>query len=455
MHLSFGSLMGGLVTLIGTPPNLLASEALAAAGYERFQMFDFVPTGAAVFGVGLLYMATVGARLLPERAGPDVGREVEQVRQFMGELVVPAESPVVGKTLLELRWQPRFRVTVTEIVRSGRRNRFPSAADVVYISDSLLVEGERDDVMRLAQAERLEFAVEARSADSLVSDDQASIVELVAGPSFAYAGQTVVQMNFRVRFGGLVLGIWRQGQPVRRALRGVAIQPGDVLLVRLPASRVPELADSQEFILLGQRPRRVRARPKMFLALGILAMVVALSATGVAHISVSASLGVGLMLVARVIPYERLYVAIEWRILVLIATLIPLGTAMETSGLASFAAGNVVEVLGPAGPIFMLAGVFVLTALLTQIMSNAAAVVLVAPIALGIASGMGIAPYPLLMMVAIAGSTAFLTPIGHQANVLVYNAAGYRFFDFVRVGGPLTLIILAVSLAVVPIVWPL
>ena len=190
-------------------------------------------------------------------------------------------------------------------------------------------------------------------------------------------------------------------------------------------------------------------------AVAILAVVIGLAATGVAHISVAGTLGVVLMLAFRVVPYERLYAAVEWRILVLIGSLMPLGLAMETSGLAGVVAREVVRLLEPGGPLTLLAGLFLLTALMTQIMSNAAAVVLVAPLALQIAVTTGMSPHAVMMIVAISGSTAFLTPIGHQANVLVYNTAGYRFFDFVRVGGPLTLLIMGVSLVVVPIVWPL
>jgi di/tricarboxylate transporter len=453
--LSFGSLLGGLTTLIGTPPNLLSAEALRSAGLEPFGMFDFLPTGAAVLGVGLLYLLTIGRRLLPDRPGPDAAREVEQTREYLAELVVAGDSSAVGKQLQELRWQRRFGVGVAEIVREGRRNRFPSATDVIYIDDLLLVEGDDDAVLNLAESEGLEFVAERKSADSLVDDDEATVLELVAGPSFAGAGSTVRRMNFRARYGGLVLGIWRQGQRIRRSIGTVAMRPGDVMLVRMPTARIGELAESRNFIVLEQRPRAVRPKPRMLVAVAILGVMVGLAAAGVAHISVTATLGVFLMLAARVIPYQRLYQVVEWRILVLIGSMIPLGTAMQTSGLARFVADFVTSNIEFAGPVALLAAIFVLTAVLTQIMSNAAAVVLVAPIALQIAADFEISPYPVMMMVAISASTAFLTPIGHQANVLVYNSGGYRFADFLKVGGPLTLLILLVSLAVVPIVWPL
>ncbi len=455
MPLSFGSLMGGLVTLVGTPPNLLASEALAAAGERPFSMFDFAPTGAAVFVAGVLYMITIGRRLMPERKMPDVLSELEQTRQFLGEVLVSTESVAVGKTLIQLGWRARFDVSVLEITRRGFRNRFPSASDEIYIGDVLLVDGERDEIVRMVTEEGMEFAAEAGVRDTLVESEDAALVELVAGPSFGDDGKSVAELQFRLRFGGLVLGIWRQGRPVRRMLSRVRIRPGDVLLVRTPVERAPELTESDEFIVLEQRSRAVRPQPRMVVAVAILAGVIGLAATGMAHISVAGTLGVVLMLAFRVVPYERLYAAVEWRILVLIGSLMPLGLAMETSGLAGVVAREVVRLLEPGGPLTLLAGLFLLTALMTQIMSNAAAVVLVAPLALQIAATTGMSPHAVMMIVAISGSTAFLTPIGHQANVLVYNTAGYRFFDFVRVGGPLTLLIMGVSLVVVPIVWPL
>ena len=453
--LSFGSLLGGLVTLVGTPPNLLASEALAAAGHRPFGMFDFAPTGAVIFGVGLLYMATIGRRLLPDRKTPNVLSELDQTRQFLGEILVSSEAKRVGKTLVELGWRPRFGVSVLEIVHQGRKNRFPSASDAIYVGDVLLVDGERDEIVRLVAEEGMEFAAEGEMRDSLVDSEDAALVELVAGPGFGDGGKSVAELGFRLRFGGLVLGIWRQGNPVRQVLSRVRIRPGDVLLVRIPIERLPELSTSQEFIVLERRSRVVRPRPRMLVAVAILAIVIGLAATGTAHISVSGTVGVVLMLALRVLPYERLYAAVEWRILVLIGTLMPLGLAMESSGLAGVVAGRVAEFLEPGGALTILAGMFLLTALMTQIMSNAAAVVLVAPLALQIAAAAGISPHAVMMIVAISGSTAFLTPIGHQANVLVYNTGGYRFFDFLRVGGPLTLLILAASLVIVPIVWPL
>jgi di/tricarboxylate transporter len=453
--LSFGSLLGGLVTLVGTPPNLLASEALAAAGERPFGMFDFAPTGVVIFGVGILYMVTIGRRLLPERKAPGVMSELEQTRQFLGEIVVSTEAKVVGKTLIELGWRPRFGVSVLEIVHQGRKNRFPSASDAIYIGDVLLVDGERDEIVRLVEEEEMEFAAEGEVRDSLLESEDAALVELVAGPGFGDGGKSVADVGFRLKFGGLVLGIWRQGNPVRRVLSRVKIRPGDVLLVRIPIERLSDLTMSQEFILLEQRSRAVHPRPRMFVPVAILAIVISLAATGTAHISVAGTLGVVLMLGLRVIPYERFYASVEWKILVLIGTLMPLGLAMESTGLAEVVAGQVADFLEPGGALTILAGLFLLTALMTQIMSNAAAVVLVAPLALQMAAATGISPHAVMMIVAISGSTAFLTPIGHQANVLVYNTGGYRFFDFVRVGGPLTLIILVASLIIVPIVWPL
>ncbi len=453
--LSFGSLLGGLTTLIGTPPNLLSAEALRQAGHEPFGMFDFLPTGAAVLGVGLIYLLTVGQRLLPDRPGPDIAHEVAQTREYWTELFVVAESRVVGKQLRELRWLTRFGVKVAEIIRRGERNRFPSETDAIYIDDLLLVEGENEAVMNLVQSEGLVFHAERQVANRLVQDHEATVLELVAGPSFAGAGSTIRKMNFRVRYGGLVLGIWRQGHRIRRSLGTVPLRPGDVMLVRMPNSRIAQLAESRDFIVLNQRSRAVTPKPRMLVALAILGVMVGLAATGVAHISIAAAVGVFLMLAARVIPYQRLYRTIEWRILILIGSLIPLGTAMRSSGLAEFVADAITSNIKFAGPLAVLAGIFVLTAVLTQIMSNAAAVVLIAPIALQIAGDFDISPYPVMMIVAISASTAFLTPIGHQANVVVYNSGGYRFVDFIRVGGPLTLLILLVSLVVVPIVWPL
>ena len=457
MPLAFGSMLGGLMTQIGTPPNLLVSDALAAAGERPFGMFDFAPTGIAILIAGLLYLLTVGRRLVPDRQGPDVAEGIAQTRDYMAEVRVPAGASLVGKTLRELRWRPRFDVSVMEIVRDRRRLRFPTAEEALFVGDVVLVEGEPDDVLRLTQVEGVEFASERDFAPGRLQadDEQATVLELVAGPSFSNRGRSIAAMRFRNRFGGLVLGIWRQGTNLRTRLRDQRIETGDVLMVRMPSARVPDLEESTDFIVLSQRSRVVVPRPRMLVPLAILVLVVGLAAANVAHIAVAGILGAVLMVVTRVLPYDRIYAAVEWRTLVLIAALLPLGTAMQTTGLAESLAQAVTGALQPLGPIAVLAGIFIFTSLLTQLMSNAAAVVLVAPIGLGIAASFGIAPHPVLMMVAIAGSTAFMTPIGHQSNVLIYNTGAFRFIDFIKAGGPLTLLVLIVSLVVVPLVWPL
>lgn len=457
MPLAFGSMLGGLMTQIGTPPNLLVSDALAAAGHRPFGMFDFAPTGAAILGAGLLYLVTVGRRLVPDRQGPDFDEGIAQTRDYLAEVRVPAGASLVGKNLRELRWRPRFDVSVMEIFRDGRRLRFPTAEEMLFVGDVVLVEGEPDDVLRLTQSEGVEFTSEREFEPGRLQaeDERATVLELVAGPTFSSRGLSIAAMRFRNRFGGLVLGIWRQGTRLRTRLRDQRIEAGDVLMVRMPSARVSDLEESTDFIVLSQRARIVIPRPRMLVPLAILALAVGLAAAGVAHIAVTGVLGALLIVVTRALPYDRVYAAVEWRTLVLIAALLPLGTAMQTTGLAENLAQAVTDTLRPLGPIAVLAGIFIFTSLLTQLMSNAAAVVLVAPIGLGIAASFGIAPHAVLMMVAIAGSTAFMTPIGHQSNVLIYNTGAFRFIDFIKVGGPLTIVVLIVSLIVVPIVWPL
>jgi di/tricarboxylate transporter len=457
MPLAFGSMLGGLMTQIGTPPNLLVSDALAAAGHQPFGMFDFAPTGAAILAAGLLYLVTVGRRLVPDRQGPDVAEGIAQTRDYLAEIRIPAGAAVVGKTLRQVRWRPRFDISVMEIFRDGRRLRFPTAEEVLFVGDVVLVEGEPDDVLRLTQSEGVEFTSEREFEPGRLQaeDERATVLELVAGPTFSSRGLSIAAMRFRNRFGGLVLGIWRQGSRLRTRLRDQQIETGDVLMVRMPSARVSDLEESTDFIVLSQRARVVLPRPRMLVPLAILALAVGLAAANVAHIAVTGVLGALLIVVTRVLPYDRVYAAVEWRTLVLIAALLPLGTAMQTTGLAENLAQAVTDTLQPLGPIAVLAGIFIFTSLLTQLMSNAAAVVLVAPIGLGIAASFGIAPHAVLMMVAIAGSTAFMTPIGHQSNVLIYNTGAFRFIDFIKVGGPLTLVVLIVSLIVVPLVWSL
>ncbi len=454
MPLSFGSLLGGLATLIGTPPNIIAADLLAEGAGVQLRMFDYAPTGLAVMAVGMVYFAVVGNRLLPSRPAQGEMTRVEQLREFLFELRITGQFQDPGRSLLRLGWRGRFGLSVLEIRRAGRRQRTISASDQIFIGDTVVVSGEYDDVMKLASEPGVDFERRANSEHDLA--EGTVMAELVATPWFDQHPRTLTEFGFGSRYRGVVLGIWRHGQRVRSNLARALIRGGDVLMAQIPRAGLVQLANDHHFLVLGQRTDHLeRLTPSALRALAILVAVVAAATLGLVHIAVAVLAGILAMLALRVISPRRIYDVVDWRLPILVGAMIPIGSAMQDTGVAAYLASLIADGVADYGPYAVVAAVFFTTALLTQATANATAVVIMAPIALSLAAGgLGVSPAALMITVAIAASTAFLTPFGHQANLLVYNAGGYRYLEFTRVGGPLTLLVMVVTVLMVQLVWP-
>ena len=451
--LAFGSMLGGNLTLIGTPPNLLVSQALADSGHAPLQVFDFLPTGIAVLATGVLYFAVAGRWLLPVRPSPTDPSTARELRRYLAELSVPEDSSLNGKTLAESGISERYGLQIVRIHSGAIINRFPSRHDVLQVGDTVVVNGQQTDVLRLVQTDQMELLEMADSDDPLTSGE-VTMQEAVVVPGASFLHQTVVQANFRTRFGFSVLGIWRRGQAIHTRLTDVALAQGDVLLLRGSSERLAALAATQGLLPLDTVDPTDTGARRTLTAAGIMAGVVLLAATGVLHIAVAGLLGVVAMVATGCVQPGRLYRSVEWHSVVLIAGTLPLGTALEVTGTATFIADQLVAWTGAWGPLVVLAALYLVATLLTQVMSNAAATVLLAPVAITVAVTLGVSPYPFLVALAIATSTAFMTPIGHQTSIIVYAPGGYRFGDYTRAGTPLVLLLLTVSLVVVPLVWP-
>ena len=454
MPLSFGSLLGGLATLIGTPPNIIAADLLAESGAGQLRMFDYAPTGLAAMATGMVYFLLVGRRLLPDRPAQGESALVEQARDFMFRLQITGQFENPGEMLMELGWRARYNISVLEIRRRSQRLRTISSRDRIYIGDTLIVSGEYDDVMRLSRADGIEHA---RPAGGSLNHDEATVVsELVATPWFESNVNSLTDYAFGARYGGLVLGIWRHGRRLTTNLARTRIRTGDVLLVQLPRDGLTALAADDHFLLMRQRTDHLeKVNPSALRALAVLAGVVTVAALGLTHIAVAVLGGILAMLALRVISVQRLYEAIDWRLPVLIGAMIPIGGAMQSTGVATALADQIAGLVAGAGPYALVAAIFITTAVLTQAVANASAVVIMAPIALELsAPGLGVSATGLMVTVAVAASTAFITPFGHQANLLVYNAGGYRYLEFTRVGLPLTLLVMVVTVFMVQLVWP-
>jgi len=456
--LSFGSLLGGLTTLIGTPPNLLCSMALEEAGFDSFRLFDFLPTGLAVMATGVLYMAWIGRFLIPVRKSAETLTQQYQLQDYLTELVVPENSPMAGKSLAESSFRKETGLSVLRIRRAAVPGRtiLPSPATVLEPGDRLIVEGNLDHLIRGKEAGPLKIYAETKFDDKSLTGEDVELAEVGIAPRSALTGKSINQGHLHRRFNVLVLALRRRGQTLQKQFTSVPLAVGDMLLVQGAPEAINEMAHSPEFLVVNRLEHEARDARRAGLALGIMAVAIACAATGLLHISVAGMLGVLLMAVTGCVRVQDMYQDVEWRVIFLIACMMPLGIAMDDqhTGTARWLAENVVDWTGGYGPRVVMASLFLFTTLITEVMSNAAAAVLLAPIGVAIAVGLGLEPYPFLMAIAIGASTTFLTPIGHQANMLVYGVGNYRFSDFPRVGLLLNALIFTVAMVVVPIVWP-
>jgi di/tricarboxylate transporter len=640
MPLAFGSLMGGLMTLIGTPPNILISDALREAGLPPFRLFDYAPVGVVIVLAGTAFMAVAGRHLLPVRdlgrdpaadadlsqvyelqerlwvldlprdsklagktlaqsrlgtalnlnvigvlrggetrlaPGPDTilrprdrllaGGRLERFSELRGRrhlvleegaldleslmgsavhlvrVAVPTSSPLIGKTLIEIDFQRRYNALVValqrdgvtlwqgfdslplrsgdvmlvqgdrasiEIVRSAQEFVVSVAepADVYQLherlmvvrvpedsalvsktvaesrlgdvfgvavlgivredqaelltpsderlaaDDVLLVKGSPEDLFRLRALLELEVH-EAEFGREQLESERVGMMEVVLSPHTTLVGRTLRDLHFREKYGLHVLAIWRQGRAYRSQLRDMPLQFGDALLLYGPREKLMLLGSEPDFLVLTQEAQEPPRLDKAPVAAIVMAAVLVPVILGWVPISIAAVTGAALMVLTGCLTMDEAYRFIEWRAVFLIAGMLPLGVAMEQTGTAQFVAEGVVSAVGRFGPLAMLAGLYILTTLATQVMPNAAVAVLLAPIALSTATDLGISPFALMMVVAVAASASFLSPVAHPANVLIMGPGGYRFADYIRVGLPLTIVVLVVVLLVLPLFWPL
>jgi di/tricarboxylate transporter len=457
--LAFGSLLGGVTTLIGTPPNLLVSTALEEAGFAPFALFDYTPMGLIIMITSIAYMVVVGRHLLPSRGlshmvADDLTAEYE-LREYMAELHVQPDSPLVGKTIVETRLGEEHDVTVMGVIRDGRVRLgiLPNAH--VRSGDRLLVKGKHEEILRIGDQIGALLVPEHILGDDDLKSSEVTMAELVVSQLANFVGKTLKDIDFRNRYGLTVLAIWRRETGIETGLGDVPLQLGDTLLVQGRRERIEGLRGNNAFLLLRSPDEPSHRLSKAPINLLIFVTMITLVSLGILHISVAAVLGAILSVLTGCLSMDEAYNSIEWKSVFLIAGMLPMGIAMEKTGTAQFLSDQIVNLVGSFGPAGIMVGLFILTTIITEFMSNAAAAVLVAPIAISAALSVGADPRAFVMGVGIAASNSFLFPIGHQASVLVYGPGGYRFFDYTKVGLPLTIIIWILMVIFLPMFWPL
>ncbi|MDY6765324.1 MAG: SLC13 family permease [Halobacteria archaeon] len=459
--LSYASMFGGMLTLIGTSTNILASDITARLAsvdprLHAFSMFEFTHLGAIVTVVGIVYLLTLGRFLIPERikAQEDLTEEFE-VAEYLTEVVVREDSPFVGKTVEQAISETDFDVDVLQIIRGDRTFMEPFAGRLIHAGDVFMLRTDRDTLMNLIDEEGLDLVPEIEITDEEIEDPDKgqTLVEVVIAPGSSLTGQTLTSSNFRDRYDGTVLALRRGGELIRKRLDDVRLSPGDTLLIQATTETIDRLIDNRNFIVAREVERHDYRSSKMPVAVGIVSLVVALAALNILPIMVSALGGALAMVLTGCIKPTELYDSIQWDVIFLLAGVIPLGIAMQETGAAELLA-NLIIVSADFLPHVVVLGIFyIFTALLTNVISNNASVVLMIPVAISAATEINANPFAFVLAVTFAASTAFMTPVGYQTNLFIYGPGGYKFMDYMRVGGPLQMLFAVVTTLGIAFFW--
>lgn len=464
MPLAFGTLLGGMATLL-TTTNIVVSGLLIDQGLRGFGILDFAPVGLPLVAIGVAYMALWGYRLLPTQP---IRERTEGVRPPEGDLVqlyrlgerlfrarVPAGSYLIDKPLSRSTFREIYGLNVVGLERNGRVTLAPSPDFVFREGDVVLLEGNLEEFRRRDRPPYLEILPPREWREEDLESPAVVIVEAVLSPRSGLIGQTLRGVQFREKYGFTVLAIWRAGRPIRTNLSDLPLQFGDALLLQGPRERLPVLRSEPDLILLANEKEYLPVARKGWLAAAIALLALALAALryqAVAEVLLGGALA---MMLAGVLTMDQAYEVIEWKTVFLVAGMMPLGIAMTKSGAAAWLAERALDLIGSAGPLGLMAGLFLLAMGLAQVMHGAVVASIVAPLAIQLARQTGLSPQALAMAVALATSTTFLTPLGHPVNVLVMNVGGYHSRDYLRVGWPLTLLVFGAVLLLVPVFWPL
>ncbi|MGY6646148.1 MAG: SLC13 family permease [Salinarimonas sp.] len=464
MPLSFGSILGGMTTLIGTPPNLIVAGFRRETGESSFTMFDFAPVGVTVALAGLAFLLIFGRKLVPERGGGTT--EGFETDAYMTEARVPSKSKAVGMTLKQIEKElDEVDATIVGLIRNEVRMRAPDPWRKLRIDDILVIEAEPDSLAGALSALELkleedkprdpdtpEAKADAEEEDG--RDNETSIIEMVVLPNSSLIGRSAADIHLRTRFAINMLAVSRQGQRSRARLRTFRLRAGDVLLLQGAPQRLSEFATQFALVPLAERSVRIPDASQALMALGIMGVAIGFAAFGLLPAAIAFAFGVLAVMALRIIPPRNIYNAIDWPVIVLLGALIPVAGAMAETGTAELIADTMMTHIAQGNAIIALAIMIIVTMTLSDFMNNAATAAVMCPIAIGAASALGVSADPLLMGVAVGASCAFLTPIGHQNNTLILGPGGFRFGDYWKLGLPLEVIVVAVSVPLIPLVWP-
>lgn len=455
MPLSFASLLGGLVTLVGTPPNIIIATFRANNVGEPFSMFDFTPVGLVVALFGLLYLVTLGWRFLPRSNSGIDTENIEQfhIARYITEVRLPEDSPLIGKSIGELESDCDDELSVMVIIRNDKRRMAPPARETLQAGDLLILEGHSEVLQPLFENTALmEAGAEPIDPEWLKSPD-VRVIEAVVMPNSAIEGLSMRGLNMHKRFGVNLLAIAREGHAARTRLKHIKYKTGDLLLLQGETNALEEMCQSLGCLAIKNRGLEINPRRGVFFIPGAFALGIFVAAMGWVPVQIAFASVVGALVLMKMVSLRSAYRSIEWPVIVLLGFLIPIGEALQSTGATELIAQGIVGTAGDLPLWCVLALVIAVSMLLSDLVHNTPTAVLMAPIALSLSQRLGLPPDPFLMAVAIGAASPYLTPIGHQSNTLVMGPGGYRFGDYWRVGLPLDMVIIAVAVPMILWVW--
>lgn len=449
MPLSFSTILGGMITLLGTSTNILASGIYEQMGYPAIGIFQFTPLGIIIFILGLIYLAFVCPKLIPDRkpANSELVGDDYKLKDFVTEIIINPRSNLIGQTLRESGLQRKFDIDVLEIIHNGNHFPQPLADKKLTAGDILLIRGSSEELMSIKEERGVEILPEVKFSDleAELSSGEEKVAEVLILYNSNLIGSTLKDLRFRQRYNATVLAIKRGQEIVRERLGKTSLKFGDLLLVQGPKESFLGLQTSRDLLVIDQRDVESLRQDKAVISLAIIIGVVLVSAFNWLPILVSSLTGVILMVITGCLKPGEIYGAVRWDVIFLLAGLIPLGIAMDESGTTEWLATTLTSMGGDLNGYWILCFFSLITTILTSILSNNASVVLMVPLSIEVAVTLGLNPYVFVLTVMFAASNCFMTPIGYQTNTMIYGPGGYKFLDFVRVGTPLNLFIAVIT----------
>ncbi len=454
MPLSFATILGGMATLIGTPPNIIIASIRAETLGEPFHMFDFAPVGGIAAIAGLAFVALIGWRLIPNRG---VQQETSEVlAEYIAELTIPPDSPHIGKRVSELyEVAEKSDVAIIGLIRDGKRRYGRSTHATLHEGDALVLEARPEALDEFRAALNLNFSDTRRQEVLTAEGDGLEVIEVVVPESARITGRTAQALGLAWRQSTVLMGISRQGRRITSQVRKTEVEPGDILLLLCPRDRSADVTEWLGCLPLAERGLNVTANDKAWLAIGLFAAAVLAASVGLIYLPIALGLVVVAYVLTKIMPVADIYNHIEWPVVVLLGSMIPLGSALETSGGTELIANALIQLTNGLPAWAILTVLMVVTMTLSDVLNNTATAIVAAPVGIQMARTLEVSPDPFLMTVAVAASAAFLTPIGHKNNTLVLGPGGYRFGDYWRMGLPLEILIIVVSIPAILVFWPL